>query len=78
MAKRFFALLPLMLLACVPAWGQQIPNVRHVFVVMEQNTNFADVCGPNNVSMPFLCGLKAQGSFSANYYSPTHPSIGNY
>jgi acid phosphatase len=78
MAKRFFALLPLMLLACVPAWGQQIPNVQHVFVVMEQNTNFADVCGPNNVSMPFLCGLKAQGSFSANYYSPTHPSIGNY
>ncbi len=78
MAKRFFALLPLMIFACGPAWAQQVPNVQHVFVVMEQNTNFADVCGPNKVSMPFLCGLKVQGSFSANYYSATHPSIGNY
>ncbi len=78
MSKRLFVLLPLLILACAPAWGQQIPNVQHVFVVMEENTNFADVCGPNNVSMPFLCGLKAQGSFSANYYSPAHPSIGNY
>src|SRR5260370_1104072 len=28
--------------------------------------------------MPFLCRLKSQGSFSADYYAPTHPSIGNY
>jgi hypothetical protein len=56
----------------------QVPKVRHVLIVLEENTNYADVCGPNNTSMPFLCSLKSQGSFSANYYSPTHPSIGNY
>jgi Phosphoesterase family/Abnormal spindle-like microcephaly-assoc'd, ASPM-SPD-2-Hydin len=56
----------------------QVPNVRHVLVVLEENTNYADVCGPDNTSMPFLCSLKSQGSFSANYYAPTHPSIGNY
>jgi PKD repeat protein len=56
----------------------QVPQVQHVIVVLEENTDYADVCGPNNISMPFLCGLKSQGSFSANYYAPTHPSIGNY
>ena len=56
----------------------QVPQVQHVVIVLEENTDYADVCGPNNTSMPFLCSLKSQGSFSANYYSPTHPSIGNY
>ena len=78
MTKRFFILLSLVIVACGPAWAQQIPKVQHVFVVLEENTNYADVCGPKNVSMPFLCSLKVQGSFSANYYAPTHPSIGNY
>src|SRR5438270_3030429 len=56
----------------------QVPQVPHVLIVVEENTDYADVCGPNNISMPFLCGLKSLGSFSANYYAPTHPSIGNY
>src|SRR5216683_1036733 len=56
----------------------QVPQVQHVVIVLEENTDYADVCGPRNTSMPFLCRLKSQGSFSANYYAPTHPSIGNY
>src|SRR5438270_144035 len=56
----------------------QVPQVPHVLIVVEENTDYADVCGPNNISMPFLCGLLSLGSFSANYYAPTHPSIGNY
>lgn len=56
----------------------QVPQIQHVFIVLEENTNYADVCGPNNTSLPFLCSLKNQGSFSSNYYAPTHPSIGNY
>jgi PKD repeat protein len=56
----------------------QVPQVQHVLIVLEENTDYADVCGPNNTSMPFLCSLKSQGSFSGNYYAPTHPSIGNY
>ena len=60
------------------AQAPQVPQVQHVLIVLEENTDYGDVCGPNNTSMPFLCGLKNQGSFSSNYYSPTHPSIGNY
>ena len=56
----------------------QVPQVQHVVIVLEENTNYADVCGPNTTSLPFLCSLKSQGSFSANYFAPTHPSIGNY
>lgn len=56
----------------------QVPKVQHVIIVLEENTDYADVCGPNNTSMPMLCALQSQGSFSANYYAPTHPSIGNY
>ncbi|HLW98990.1 MAG TPA: choice-of-anchor D domain-containing protein [Candidatus Acidoferrales bacterium] len=52
--------------------------MKHVILVIEENTNYADICGPNNTSMVFLCSLKPQGSFSANYFAPTHPSIGNY
>lgn len=78
MRKRFLSLLPLMIFACGGVWAQQIPKVQHVLFVMEENTDYADVCGPNNMSMPFLCSLKAQGSFSANYYSPVHQSIGDY
>ncbi len=78
MTKRFLVLLSLMIFASGQGRAQQIPKVQHVFVVLEEHTNYADVCGTNNMSMPFLCSLKVQGSFSANYYAPTHPSIGNY
>ena len=65
-------------LSCPFVSSAQVPQVQHVVIVLEENTDYADICGPNNVSMPFLCSLKSKGSFSANYYSPTHPSIGNY
>jgi phosphatidylinositol-3-phosphatase len=68
---------PILFIAAKTSFAQ-VPQVPHVIIVLEENTDYADVCGPNNTSMPFLCGLKSQGSFSANYYAPTHPSIGNY
>ena len=68
----------LLILSCTSVSRAQIPQVPHVLIVLEENTDYADVCGPNNTSMPFLCGLKNKGSFSANYYASTHPSIGNY
>lgn len=73
-----FLSLPLLFLFAAKNSLAQIPKVQHVLIVLEENTNYAEVCGPTRTSMPFLCSLKSQGSFSANYYSPTHPSIGNY
>lgn len=70
------AFLPILSFAAMSS--AQVPQVQHVIIVLEENTDYADVCGPNNISMPMFCALKSQGSFSANYYAPTHPSIGNY
>jgi len=47
-----------------------------VFVVVEENTNYATVIG--NSSMPYLNGLAQQYGLATQYYADTHPSIGNY
>src|SRR5439155_1438945 len=47
----------------------------HVFVVTEENTDYADV---TTSSMPYLMGLAAQYGLATQYYANTHPSIGNY
>jgi acid phosphatase len=48
----------------------------HVFVVTEENTNYASVIG--NGAMPYLNGLAQQYGLATQYYGVTHPSIGNY
>jgi uncharacterized protein YjdB len=48
---------------------------NHVFVVLEENTNAADVTA---TTMPYLMGLAAQYGNAMQYYAVTHPSIGNY
>ena len=47
----------------------------HVFIVTEENTDYADV---TTSSMPYLMGLAAQYGLATQYYANTHPSIGNY
>jgi len=49
---------------------------NHVFIVVEENTNYASVIG--NSSMPYLNGLAQQYGLATQYYADTHPSIGNY
>jgi phosphatidylinositol-3-phosphatase len=49
---------------------------NHVFIVVEENTNYADVIG--NTAMPYLNGLAQQYGLATSYYANTHPSIGNY
>ncbi|HVH69064.1 MAG TPA: Ig-like domain-containing protein [Gemmatimonadales bacterium] len=53
------------------------PGLRfgHVFIVMEENTDYVDV---TSSSMPYLTGLAAQYGLATQYYANTHPSIGNY
>ena len=48
---------------------------NHVFVVVEENRSFGEVIG--NPEMPYLNGLAAQYALATEYYSVTHPSIGN-
>ncbi len=55
-----------------PPGGSQF---GHVFVVTEENTDYADV---TSSSMPYLTSLAAQYGLATQYYANTHPSIGNY
>ena len=47
----------------------------HVFIVLEENTDYVDV---TSSSMPYLTGLAATYGLATQYYANTHPSIGNY
>src|SRR5258706_9216516 len=53
-----------------------VPQVQHVFVVVEENQSYDDVIG--NPDMPFLNQLAAHGGLARQYYANTHPSINNY
>src|SRR6266576_3368980 len=48
----------------------------HVFVVTEENTDYASVIGSS--AMPYLNSLAQQYGLATQYYANTHPSIGNY
>src|SRR5207244_6512730 len=48
----------------------------HVFIVTEENTNYASVIGSS--LMPYLNSLALQYGLATQYYANTHPSIGNY
>jgi hypothetical protein len=54
------------------------PSVRfgHVFVVVEENANYADVIA--SPSMPYLNALANQYGLATNYFANAHPSIPNY
>jgi phosphoesterase family protein/Big-like domain-containing protein len=52
------------------------PRFNHVFIVVEENTDYADVIGSS--SMPYLNSLAQQYGLATEYYANTHPSIGNY
>lgn len=54
----------------------QLPTFNHVYIVMEENTNYASVVG--NSAMPYLNSLINKYGLATQYYANTHPSIGNY
>src|SRR5437773_4140727 len=56
--------------------GGGVPSFNHVFIVVEENTDYASVIGSS--SMPYLNGLAQQYGLATQYYADTHPSIGNY
>src|SRR5256712_13830443 len=61
-----------------PAPGGQPrpPSFGHVFILVEENRNYASVIG--NAAMPYLNRLADQYGLATQYYANTHPSIGNY
>ena len=59
-----------------PPVGGTVPVVGHVFIVVEENADYANVIG--STAMPYLNGLAARSGLATEYYANTHPSIGNY
>lgn len=55
--------------------GGVLPSFGHVFIVVEENHDLAQV---DSASMPYLTSLMAQHGSATQYYANTHPSIGNY
>ena len=56
--------------------GGGAPRAGHVFIVTEENQDYAAVIG--SPSMPYLNSLAQQHGLANQYYANTHPSIGNY
>ena len=54
----------------------QAAQSRHIVMVMEENTSYADVV--RNSAWPNLNQLIGNGALATNYYANSHPSIGNY
>lgn len=59
-----------------PTPGQSNPQFGHVFIVVEENANYADVIA--NPAMPYFNGLANQYGLATNYFANLHPSIPNY
>ena len=60
----------------LPAGGAGVPRAGHVFIVTEENHDYADVI--DSAGMPYLDSLAQQYGLATQYYANTHPSIGNY
>ena len=58
------------------ALGQTLPTFEHVVIVLGENQNYG--ISYNSTNMPYLTSLANTYGLGVNYYSDTHPSIGNY
>jgi hypothetical protein len=65
--------------ALVPTPGRAagVPALRHVFVIVEENTNYSAIMG-NTAQAPYLNSLAAAHVQHDNYYAISHVSLGNY
>jgi acid phosphatase len=54
-----------------------IPSFDHVFLIVEENENYANVIG-NAEDMPYLNTLASKYGVATNYFANVHPSINNY
>jgi acid phosphatase len=58
------------------ASSQTLPSFGNVVIVVGENQDFATTY--NSTNMPYLTSLANAYGLGINYYSDTHPSIGNY
>src|SRR3989454_3990082 len=81
-ASRSGAAVAAMGLVALAAWSGRTdgstpaPRFGHVFILAEENHNYADVIG--NPAMPYLNRLAKEYGLATQYYANPHPPIGTY
>ena len=61
--------------------GAAAPGVaplKHVFVIMMENTSYDDLLSPSNTNTAFIRQLAANNGLANNYFGVTHVSLPNY
>ena len=53
-------------------------HMRHVFVIMMENTSYNDLLNPSNANTTFIQSLSSTYGLATNYYGVTHTSLPNY
>ena len=79
LSRRSGLCLTICLAVCIlapSAFGQTLPSFGNVVIVVGENTNYST--SYNSSNMPYLTSLANTYGLGVNYYSDTHPSIGNY
>jgi hypothetical protein len=54
------------------------PHMSHVFVIMMENTAYADLLSPANTHTQFIQSIANTYGLETNYYGVTHVSLPNY
>jgi phospholipase C len=58
------------------SWG--VPPLKHVFVIMMENTSYDDLLSPSNTNTAFIQQLAENNGLATNYFGVTHDSLPNY
>jgi phosphatidylinositol-3-phosphatase len=63
----------------VPSWHTaRFAHMDHVFVIMMENTAYADLLDPANAHTPFIRSIANTYGLETNYFGVTHVSLPNY
>jgi hypothetical protein len=68
----------LLLLAGAPGARAALPPVKHVFVIVMENKDYATTFGANSPARYLSQELPREGMLLPNYYGISHLSLGNY
>ncbi len=55
-----------------------VAPLKHVFVIMMENTSYDDLLSPSNTNTAFIRHLAANNGLANNYFGVTHVSLPNY
>jgi len=55
-----------------------VAPLKHVFVIMMENTSYDDLLSPSNTNTAFIRQLAASNGLATNYFGVTHVSLPNY